>query len=247
MREFDFEKMPIVEIANEIIMDAVRKNVSDIHMDPTKDAIRIRIRIDGILSDYSIIPGQYKRNLISRINTNPYPSWSNDFHNTWLTTGTATNLSSTRTYLMGAVVDKKFYILGGFTGSTSNPSTVVDCYDVEDTFEEIARESLDIASKNELEEECYYRDLDEEKDAEEIEELRTSIDEKYSGMYDGSSGDVYDYVLPEIFTSYEISILDNIVNTLNINDLHSGNFGLTDDDRYVIIDYAGFEVQLNVA
>ena len=70
-------------------------------------------------------------NLISTINTNPYPSWSNDFHNTWLTTGTATNLSSTRTYLMGAVVDKKFYILGGFTGSISNPSTVVDCYDVE--------------------------------------------------------------------------------------------------------------------
>ena len=67
LKEFDFEKMPIVEIANEIIMDAVRKNVSDIHMDPTKDAIRIRIRIDGILSDYSIIPGQYKRNLISRI------------------------------------------------------------------------------------------------------------------------------------------------------------------------------------
>ena len=67
MREFDFEKMPIVEIANEIIMDAVKRNVSDIHMDPTKDAIRIRIRIDGLLSDYSMIPGQYKRNLISRI------------------------------------------------------------------------------------------------------------------------------------------------------------------------------------
>ena len=69
MREFDFEKMPIVEIANEIIMDAVKRNVSDIHMDPTKDAIRIRIRIDGLLSDYSMIPGQYKRNLISSINT----------------------------------------------------------------------------------------------------------------------------------------------------------------------------------
>ena len=67
MKEFDFEKMPIVEIANEIIMDAVKRNVSDIHMDPTKDAIRIRIRIDGILSEYSMIPGQYKRNLISRI------------------------------------------------------------------------------------------------------------------------------------------------------------------------------------
>ena len=67
MKEFDFEKMPIVEIANEIIMDSVKRNASDIHFDPTKDAIKIRIRIDGLLSDYGIIPGQYKRNMVSRI------------------------------------------------------------------------------------------------------------------------------------------------------------------------------------
>ena len=67
MKEFDFEKVPIVEIANEILLDAVKKNVSDIHFDPTKDALKIRIRIDGIMSDYSLIPSKYKRNLISRI------------------------------------------------------------------------------------------------------------------------------------------------------------------------------------
>ena len=67
MKEFDFEKMPIVEIVNEIIMDSVKKNVSDIHFDPSKENVKIRIRIDGILSDYSIIPGKYKRNMISRI------------------------------------------------------------------------------------------------------------------------------------------------------------------------------------
>lgn len=67
MKEFDFEKVPIVEIANEIIMDAVKKNASDIHFDPTKDAVKIRIRIDGMLSDYGNIPGKYKRNMISRI------------------------------------------------------------------------------------------------------------------------------------------------------------------------------------
>lgn len=67
MREFDFEKVPIVEIANDIIMDSIKKGVSDIHFDPTKDTLKIRIRIDGILSDYSNIPSQYKRNLISRI------------------------------------------------------------------------------------------------------------------------------------------------------------------------------------
>lgn len=67
MKEFDFEKMPIVEIANEIISDAVKRNASDIHFDPSKDDVKIRIRIDGILSDYAIIPSKYKRNMISRI------------------------------------------------------------------------------------------------------------------------------------------------------------------------------------
>ncbi len=67
MREFDFEKLPIVEIANDIIIDAVNKNASDIHFDPTKDDIKIRLRVDGMLFDYGIVPGQFKRNMISRI------------------------------------------------------------------------------------------------------------------------------------------------------------------------------------
>ncbi len=67
MKEFDFEKLPIVEIANEIIIDAVNKGASDIHFDPSKEALKIRFRVDGILSDYSIVPSKYKRNMISRI------------------------------------------------------------------------------------------------------------------------------------------------------------------------------------
>ncbi len=67
MKEFDFEKIPIVEICNEILLDSVNRGVSDIHFDPSKDSIKIRCRIDGVLSDYAIIPGKYKRNLISRL------------------------------------------------------------------------------------------------------------------------------------------------------------------------------------
>ena len=55
MKQFDFESMPIVEIVNEIIIDAVNKNASDIHFDPTKENLRLRIRIDGELSDYGVI------------------------------------------------------------------------------------------------------------------------------------------------------------------------------------------------
>lgn len=67
MKNFDFEKIPIVEIANEILLDGVKKGASDIHFDPSKDFLKIRMRIDGILYDYSTVPGEYKKNIVSRI------------------------------------------------------------------------------------------------------------------------------------------------------------------------------------
>lgn len=67
LKTFDFEKLPIVEIVNEIIVDSVKRNASDIHFDPHEDFLKIRIRIDGELIDYSKIPNLYKKNLITRI------------------------------------------------------------------------------------------------------------------------------------------------------------------------------------
>ena len=67
MKEFDFENIPIVEIANEILLDGVKRNASDIHFDPSKDSLKIRMRVDGILYDYAYVPAEYKRNMISRI------------------------------------------------------------------------------------------------------------------------------------------------------------------------------------
>lgn len=67
MREFDFEHNSIVEIVNEIIMDAIKKKASDIHFDPTKECLMVRIRIDGELSDYAKIPNELKKNVITRI------------------------------------------------------------------------------------------------------------------------------------------------------------------------------------
>ena len=67
MKQFDFEKIPIVEIANEILLDGVKKGASDIHFDPSKEDLKIRMRVDGILYDYTVVPGEYKRNMVSRI------------------------------------------------------------------------------------------------------------------------------------------------------------------------------------
>ena len=67
MVTFDYNNTPITDIVNSIILDAIDKGVSDIHMDPFEEGIKIRIRIDGLLHDYSIVPLYVKRNLVTRI------------------------------------------------------------------------------------------------------------------------------------------------------------------------------------
>lgn len=67
LKKFDFEKMPIVEVVNEILVDASNKGASDIHFDPHEDFMKIRIRIDGALSDYAEVPNSIKKNLVTRV------------------------------------------------------------------------------------------------------------------------------------------------------------------------------------
>ena len=67
IRQFDFEKMPVVEIVNEIMVDATKRGASDIHFDPLDEYMRIRIRIDGVLHNYATVPNSIKKNLITRI------------------------------------------------------------------------------------------------------------------------------------------------------------------------------------
>lgn len=67
LKEFDFEKLPIVEVVNEIIVDAANRHASDIHFDPLFEYMKVRIRIDGQLQDYSKVPNTLKKNLITRI------------------------------------------------------------------------------------------------------------------------------------------------------------------------------------
>ena len=66
-REFDYDNTPVVEIVNEIIEDAIKKGVSDIHFDPAEKGINVRIRIDGELHDYCKIPDSVKKNLTTRV------------------------------------------------------------------------------------------------------------------------------------------------------------------------------------
>ena len=67
LKVFDFEKTPIVDIVNEILVDASSRGASDIHFDPKDNILQIRIRIDGELVDYATVPEEYIKNLITRI------------------------------------------------------------------------------------------------------------------------------------------------------------------------------------
>lgn len=66
-RDFDYENKPVVDIVNEMIIDAINKKASDIHFDPTEDYLNVRIRVDGELLEYAKVPSFVKKNLLTRI------------------------------------------------------------------------------------------------------------------------------------------------------------------------------------
>src|SRR5574344_545877 len=67
LKVFDFNKMPVVEVVNEILVDSSKRGASDIHFDPWEDFMKIRIRIDGQLIDYAEVPNTIKKNLVTRV------------------------------------------------------------------------------------------------------------------------------------------------------------------------------------
>ncbi len=67
LKKFDYDKMPVVDIVNEILIDASKRGASDIHFDPHENFMKVRIRIDGELIDYTEVPNDIKKNLVTRI------------------------------------------------------------------------------------------------------------------------------------------------------------------------------------
>ena len=65
--DIDFINTPVVDIVNNIIYDAAKAGASDIHFDHSDKCLKVRIRIDGILNDYTDIPNSVKNNIITRI------------------------------------------------------------------------------------------------------------------------------------------------------------------------------------
>ncbi len=61
------EDAPVVRLVNVLLVDALRRGASDIHIEPYEKELRIRFRIDGVLYDVMHPPLKLRDALISRI------------------------------------------------------------------------------------------------------------------------------------------------------------------------------------
>lgn len=57
---------PIVRLANSIVVNALKKGASDIHIEPLETALRVRYRIDGVLKEGEMLPKGTHLPLVSR-------------------------------------------------------------------------------------------------------------------------------------------------------------------------------------
>lgn len=60
------EEAPIIQLANSILGIAIKRGVSDVHIEPREKDLIVRFRQDGVLSAYKTIPKKVQNALISR-------------------------------------------------------------------------------------------------------------------------------------------------------------------------------------
>ncbi|MBN2231834.1 MAG: type IV-A pilus assembly ATPase PilB [Deltaproteobacteria bacterium] len=61
------EDAPVIRLVNLILVDAIRKDASDIHLEPYEKMFRVRYRIDGVLYEVMKPPMKLKNAIISRL------------------------------------------------------------------------------------------------------------------------------------------------------------------------------------
>ena len=58
---------PVIKLVNVLILDALKANASDIHLESGADGMRVRYRLDGVLTDVSRPPRQHQQAVVSRV------------------------------------------------------------------------------------------------------------------------------------------------------------------------------------
>jgi len=58
---------PVMAYVNQLLQRAVLERASDLHLEPTQDGLRIRLRVDGLLHDETSAPASLRAGIISRV------------------------------------------------------------------------------------------------------------------------------------------------------------------------------------
>ena len=61
------EDAPVVRLVNMILLNAIKKGASDIHIEPYEKKLRVRYRIDGVLTEEMTPPLKLKNAITSRL------------------------------------------------------------------------------------------------------------------------------------------------------------------------------------
>ena len=66
-QDHDVDETPIVQLVSLFIVKAYKTEVSDIHLEPLEDRLRLRYRVDGLLEEIEDPPKYLQNNIISRL------------------------------------------------------------------------------------------------------------------------------------------------------------------------------------
>jgi len=61
------EEAPVVKLVNLILLDAIKRGASDIHIEPYEKSIRVRYRVDGVLLEIMRPPMKMRDAIVSRL------------------------------------------------------------------------------------------------------------------------------------------------------------------------------------
>jgi len=61
------EAAPVVKLVNLILLDAIKRGASDIHIEPYEKVLRVRYRVDGVLQEIMRPPLKMKDGIVSRL------------------------------------------------------------------------------------------------------------------------------------------------------------------------------------
>ncbi len=65
--EQEAQAAPMIRLANSIVAMAIKKEASDIHIEPMEKTVKIRFRVDGMLREEMVLPKKVQLPLMSRI------------------------------------------------------------------------------------------------------------------------------------------------------------------------------------